>query len=164
MRQYTTAVGALLERCPAATIVLRPYPSEGSESVAALAAHFPGATFETDRGSSIVELHARCDLCIGAIMTATLQAALAGTPVFALNLMGFEWAWPLGGDTTVPVARSRAELETWLAHWASGSAMPGREDLLTALGAGDGHDPLARMLVNLDAPSGATAPRPGSSG
>jgi len=159
MRQYAAAVGVLLAHRPHARIVLRPHPSAARrEAELELAARFPGATFEIDGSSAILDLLARCDLCIGTITTATLQAALVGTPVVALNLMGFEWRWPLGGETTVPVAHDERDLRTWLDRWSSGSPLPGREDLLRALGAStDGDDPTDRMLAILDRQATASA-------
>jgi hypothetical protein len=151
MRQYATAVDALLERRPGARIVLRPHPSAGLDAEHALQERYPDATFEIDRGSTILDALAACDLCVGTITTATLQAALVGTPVVALNLMGFEWSWPLGGETTVPVARDSRELGACLDVWLQGAPLAGREDLLAALGArAEGDDPTDRMLAILD--------------
>jgi hypothetical protein len=150
MRHYATAVDALLAWRPETTIVLRPHPSAGLDAEHALIARHPGTRFEIDRASTILDALAACDLCIGTITTATLQAALVGTPVIALNSMGFAWAWPLGGDTAVPVARDRDELAACLERY-SGAPLPGRDDLLAALGADPaGGDPTARMLAILD--------------
>ena len=149
MRQYEVAVGALLEHCPEVQIVLRPHPSGGRHAEDALAALHPRASFEIDSASSILDVLAGCDLCIGTITTATLQAALVGTPVIALNLMGFDWRPPLGGgETAVPVVHDAAELQTWLQRWSAREPLPGREDLLAALGARpEGDDPTERMLA-----------------
>ncbi len=153
MRQFTTAIEVLRERCPHTQIVLRPHPSGGQQAEDALAARFPDTSFEIDRTSPIRDVLAGCDLCIGTITAATLQAALVGTPVIALNLMGFAWSWPLGGDSTVPVAHDAAELAAWLERWAAGTPLPGREELLSALGAdAAGGDPTERILAILDHP------------
>lgn len=131
--------------------MLRPHPSAGLEAEHAIVALYPQVAFEIDRESTILDALAGCDLCIGTITTATLQAALVGTPVVALNLMGFEWSWPLGGDTAVAVARDADELESCLDDWLRGSQADGREDLLAALGARpEGDDPTDRMLAILD--------------
>jgi len=72
--------------------------------------------------------------------------------------MGFEWRWPLGGETTVRAAHDERDLRTWLDRWSSGSPLPGREDLLRALGAStDGDDPTDRMLAILDRQATASA-------
>ncbi len=155
MRQYATAVGALRRQRPAAQIVLRPHPSAGLEAEHAIAELHPDVTFEIDRASTILDALASCDLCIGTVTTATLQAALVGTPVIALNLMGFEWSFPLGGETAVAVARDEDELATCLERWLAGPPLPGRADLLAALGARpDGDDPTDRMLAILDRAGG----------
>ncbi|MDP2712946.1 MAG: hypothetical protein Q8O56_17180, partial [Solirubrobacteraceae bacterium] len=148
MRQYDVAVRAVLDRCPSATLVLRPHPAEGPDAAAAIVARFRALDFEIDRATPIADALAACDLCIGTITTATLQAALVGTPVVALNLTRFEWRWPLGGDTTVPVARDQRQLADWLARWEAGGPLPGRDDLLGALGASvEGADPTASILA-----------------
>ncbi len=145
LRHYIAAIEAVRERVPDARIVLRPHPSEALGAAAGVRAHAPGVDLEIDTGSPIVDFHARCDLCIGSSTAATLQAALAGTQVIALNVTGIEWRWPLGGDTGVPVARSPEELREWLDRWAGGELLPGREDLVAALGA-DGGDATERFV------------------
>jgi hypothetical protein len=150
MRHYATAVDALLAWRPETRIVLRPHPSAGLDAEHALIARHPGTHLQIDRASTILDALAACDLCIGTITTATLQAALVGTPVVALNSMGFEWAWPLGGETTVPVACDRDELTACLERYDR-APLPGRDDLLAALGADPaGDDPTGRMLTILD--------------
>jgi len=91
-----------------------------------------------DRTTPIEALLAGHDLCIGGASTATLQAALAGTPVVVLNVSGCAWPWPIGEDTAVPVAHGVEELATWLMRAARGERLPGHEDLVEALGARDG--------------------------
>ena len=101
-----------------------------------------------------------CDVCVGTTSTATLQAALVGTPVIALNLTGFDWPWPLGGETAVPVARDEEDLAAALERWASGERLPGRDDLLGALGAGHGDEGVERLLSAVIAPPPAARKRP----
>jgi len=156
MRHYAVALGALRQLAPAPRIVLRPHPAEGSDAALAAAASFAGSEIAIDASTPIQDLYRACSLCLGTATTATLQAVLNGTPVVALNLTGFEWSWPLGGDTTVPVARSAGELSACLDRWASGRPLPGREALLTALGLSEaGGDGTSRILAILD--EGATA-------
>lgn len=155
MRHYEGAVAALRRHVPDAQIVLRPHPAEGPGAAAQIAARFPGANLQIDATTPIEDLQASCDLCLGAATTATLQAVLAGTPVVALNLTGFEWSWPLGGDTPVPVARSAEELGECLRRWSSPSPLPGREALAAALGLGEaGGDGTSRILAVLDGARG----------
>jgi hypothetical protein len=135
MRHYCTAVAEVSSRLPHARIVLRPHPSDPLEPLAAVQGRFPEARVEVDSTSDIAELMRACDLCIGAASTATFQAALEGAPVVVLNLTGFEWGWPLGGDTSVPVARSAADLGELVQRFATGATLPGRDDLLSAIGA-----------------------------
>jgi hypothetical protein len=145
MRHYQAALEAVAERLPAATVVLRPHPSHDISAAARILERFAGHRIEVDRSSDILDLLRSGDLCVGVASTATVQSALVGTPVVVLNVFGFDWAWPLGGDSSVPVARSAPELASWLARWADGETLPGREDLLAALGVGR-RDPTGELL------------------
>jgi hypothetical protein len=145
MRHYEGALAAIVERLPDATVILRPHPSQGAAPIAALRARFPALRLAADGAGAIHAFLAAGDVCIGGMSAATLEAALVGTPVIVLNLTGFDWRWPLGGDTRVPVARSVSELAEWLAQLRSRGTLPGREDLLQALGA-NGGDPTQRLL------------------
>lgn len=154
MRQYATAIEAVAAHAPGATVVLRPHPAEGPQAAARALRHAAGApvTVEIDATTPIAGLHASCHLCVGTVTTASLQAVLAGTPLVALNLLGFPWSWPLGGDTPVPLATDAGELDAWVARWAAGEVLPGRDALLEALGADPaGGDPAGRLLEILDA-------------
>jgi len=148
VRQYTAAIRAVSTRFPRATVVLRPHPSADLRPLGSLVARFPSVRVEVDATGAILDLLGRADLCIGGSSAATMQAALVGTPVVVLNLSGFEWPWPIGGATTVPVARSEAELRTTLDHWAGARTLPGRDDLLEGLGArgADATEHLLRIL------------------
>jgi hypothetical protein len=148
-RSYNTAVEAVLARFPDATVVLRPHPAAAESRLRGLpnmAEHqrdihdlllrrFAGADLRIDGQTPIGELLADVDLLIGGSSTATLQAALVGTPTIVLNMTGVTWPWPLGGDTSVPVARSREELEAALERFQTEGIVPGAADLLAALGA-----------------------------
>lgn len=145
MLQYLTAIDAIAARAPNATVVLRPHPERGRVVAERAVAKRSKIKVEVDSSSPILELLSECDLCIGTASAASLQAALVGTPVIALNMSGYEWLWPLGGGTSVPVARSEDELAGWLTRWLAGEPMPGRDDLTRALGA-HGEDASERML------------------
>jgi hypothetical protein len=148
-RHYSTALRAVSDALPDARVILRPHPSEGESIVSALAERFPDVDLEVDAIPSITDSLERCDLCIGSASTATFQAALFGTAVAVLNISGYDWCWPLGGNTRVPIARSGEELAAYLERWAAGEVLPGQPELLEALGA-DGSDATARLLELLD--------------
>ncbi len=65
--------------------------------------------------------------------------------MIALNLSGYDWCWPLGGRTEVPIARSADQLADYLRLWIQEGSLPGREQLLDALGV-DEHDPVGHLL------------------
>jgi hypothetical protein len=157
LRHYLTALRALTRCLPDATVVLRPHPSDDPAPTLQMLERFSRANVAIDLSVDVLEALSRCDLCVGVPSTATLQAALVGTPVIALNVSGFEWCWPLGATTRVPIARSEAELAGWLERWATGTQLPGREDLLAALGAGDPAAAIERLLALLD--GGGRRPR-----
>ncbi len=164
MRQYLTAIDAVFERAPEATIVLRPHPERGRAAAAKALALRPAARIEVDASSPVLELLQGCDLCIGTASAASLQAALVGTPVIVLNMSGYDWLWPLGGETSVPLAHSPDALADWLSRWLAGEAIPGRSDLVAGLGA-DGKDASVRILAVLAEripayASGTSAPGP----
>jgi hypothetical protein len=156
MRCYETALHAIVSRWRDATVRLRPHPTQERITYPALAARFPDLRLEEDATSAILDFLRGVDLCIGGASAATLQGALVGTPVIALNLSGDEWPFPIGGRTSVAVARSATDLETILDRWACEGTLPGREDLLAGLGA-DGSDPVSRLLALVD---GSKQPMP----
>jgi len=96
---------------------------------------FPGLDTSIDTTTPIEQLLGAADLCVGSLSTATLQAGTLATPVAVLNVTGFDWVWPLGGDTPVPVARDAEELEPVLLAWREQGSLPGRDALVGALGA-----------------------------
>jgi hypothetical protein len=150
LRHYLTAVRAVTRCLPEARVVLRPHPADDPAPTRQILERFAQADLSIDVSGDVLDALNRSDLCIGAPSTATLQAALVGTPVIALNVSGFEWCWPLGGPTRVPIARTEAELVAWLDRWAAGAELPGREDLLTALGAADSAATTERLLSLLN--------------
>jgi hypothetical protein len=149
MRHYTAALDALRASLPDAEVVVRPHPADPLAPVAKLRERHPQV--QCDVRSEIGDVIRTADLCIGGTSTATLQAAIVGTPVVILNISGHEWRWPLGGATPVPVARNREELERWIERWSRGESIPGREQLLAALGV-DGGDATERLLRLLEIP------------
>ena len=71
--------------------------------------------------------------------------------------LSFDWPWPVGGDTAVPVAFDEDGLAAALSRWASGERLPGREDLLGGLGAGRGDEGVERLLSAVMTPPAAVA-------
>lgn len=146
VRHYAAAIAAVHRVLPDAEIIVRPHPAEDRASALAAMARSPSANLRLDPSTAILELFESCDLCIGGMSTATLQTALVGTPLIVLNLSGYDWPAPIGGDTSVPVADSEASLGSLLRRWADGEPWPGREDLLDGLGA-HGEDASDRLLA-----------------
>jgi hypothetical protein len=149
MRHYMEGLRGIAAGAPGATVVLRPHPSQGMPPLAELAARFPALRIEVDRSSDIRSCVAASDIGVGSASAATLECALVGTPVVVLNVTGFEWPWPLGGTTAVPVARSADELAAWVRRWRAAGTLPGADELLDALGARDG-DATDRLIGALD--------------
>jgi hypothetical protein len=149
MRHYFEGVAGIAQSLPGATVVLRPHPSQGRLPLVSLSAHFPSVRLEVDSSSELGACLAAGDVCVGGTSTATLQAAVFGTPVVVLNITGFAWRWPLGADTAVPVAHSGVELAECLERWRREGTLPGGDELLEALGA-DGGDATARLIAALE--------------
>lgn len=150
VRSYQAAAEAFLKAFPRGTVVLRPHPSEGSGPPALVAERF-GDRVRVDRSPDLAGVMAGADLCIGGTSAATLQAAVEGLPTIVLNLSGFAWPWPLGGDTQAPVACSEAELEAQLEGLRRNGPVAGQADLLKGLGA-EGGDAAGRVLELLRGP------------
>jgi hypothetical protein len=146
LRHFDVALRALAKALPGARVVLRPHPTQDMASARVALRRFPELEVDLDPTTPIVDLLAGADLCIGALTAATLQAAIVATPTIALNVTGFEWVWPLGGDTPVAVARSEEDLRAAVERWAAGEPVPGRDALLRALGA-DRDDGVDRLFA-----------------
>lgn len=134
LRHYVSALEALREVIPEAQVVLRPHPSQNLNPVHATIDRFTAIEARIDATTPIDELLRSTDLCIGSLSTATLQAALAGAAVAVLNVSGFDWRWPLGGQTPVPVACDAEQLAEVLRTWRRDGSLPGNAALLEALG------------------------------
>jgi hypothetical protein len=135
MRHVSAALHALAAARPGTTVTIRPHPAEHEPEIfGAAASRYPELEVRVDTGSSIDELLATGDLVVGAVSTATLQAAAAGVPVIFLNVSGSEAPWPFDGSTEVPSASSAQELTDEIPRVLSSEGVPGRRDLLEALG------------------------------
>lgn len=145
LRHFDMALRTLAEALPGARVVLRPHPTQDLAPARAALRRFPALEVELDPVTPILDLLAGADLCVGSLSAATMQAAIVGTPVIVLNITGFEWVWPLGADTPVPVARSEDELRGALERWRTSDELPGRVELLEGLGA-DRDDGVERLF------------------
>jgi hypothetical protein len=134
-RHVTVALKGLEAARAGTAVTVRPHPAEHEPEIfEVLAQGFSGIHVKSDTQSSIEQLIGQCDLCVGAVSTATLQAAAAGVPVIFLNVTERVAPWPFDGSTDVPIATS-AETLAELIPSVVGSGVPGRAAMLEALGA-----------------------------
>jgi hypothetical protein len=135
LRHVNSALRALATTRPGTVAIVRPHPAEHEPEIFARhAARYPELAVRVDTQSPIVELIEAADLCIGAISTATLQAGAASVPVVFLNVSGRRGPWPLDGSTDVPIASSSEELTELIPQVLSSGLVPGRTELVEALG------------------------------
>ena len=115
--------------------MIRPHPSSpGAEAALSRPA---GIRVEIDATTPIEQLCATVDACVGAMSTATLQAAGHGVPVVFLDVVGVPRPWPFDGSP-VPVAHDAEERAGALAPAVEAREVAGQAELLDALGARDG--------------------------
>jgi hypothetical protein len=135
MRHVNTALRALAVARPGSSVTVRPHPAEHEPQIfARTASLYPTLDVRVDSTTSIEDLLRVTDLCIGAVSTATLQAACAGVPVVFLNVTGRTAPWPFDGSTDVPVALSESELAALIPVVLSTDTVLGRAAMLDALG------------------------------
>ena len=131
-RHLEAALEAIAVARPGTTAVVRPHPStHGAE------ARIPGPSglrVEVDASAPIEGLLSGVDACIGAMSTATLQAAGHGVPVVYLDVAGLERPPPFDGSA-VPVARDAEQLADALAAAVARPDVTGQAEMLDALGA-----------------------------
>jgi hypothetical protein len=135
-RSVETGLAGLAAARPGSTVVLRPHPQDPDPEAHATAA--PGLQVMVDRATPIHELLASCDLCIGGVSTATLQAGALGVPVVFLDLTGMPTAWPFDGTSEVPMARDAGELVDQVRRAVAAPDVLGGDALAEALGVADG--------------------------
>lgn len=129
------ALQAVAVARPGTTAVIRPHPaSRGEEAAVPRPA---GIRIEVDLSTPIEELFGSVDACVGAMSTATLQAAGYGVPVVYLDVAGVARPWPFDGSA-VPVARDAEELADALAAAIDRPDVTGQAEMLEALGARHG--------------------------
>ena len=112
-----------------------------------------GIELTTDRSTPIEELFASADLCVGALSTASLQAAAVGLPVCVLNVSGVPGPWPLaGGDDGLPTAATAEELAELIPALLWHGPGSSREAALEALGVrGDAVENVVGLVRDLAA-------------
>jgi len=110
--QLEMALEAVSRTRPGTSVLLRPHPGDWDvASYKLFADRFPELDIETDQGSPIDQVIARCDLCLSGVSTATLQAAMAGLPVIFINPGGAHRPWPFdGGADAFDAATDISEL------------------------------------------------------
>jgi hypothetical protein len=136
LRHVSAALRGLEKARPGTAVTIRPHPAEHEPEIFERAASLYGELkVDVETTSSIAELFTTADLCIGAVSTATLQAAAAGVPVVFLNVTARPARWPFDGSTGVPVASNSEELATLIIQVLSSGSVPGRAEMLEVLGA-----------------------------
>jgi hypothetical protein len=147
-RSLEVGLAAVAAARPGGTVVVRPHPLDPDPD--AHARSVPGLRVLLDHSSSIDELLSTCDLCIGGMSTAMLQAAAAGVPVVFLDISGMPPAWPFDRTTEVPFARGVDELAEQLQRAIAAPDVLGGDALAEALGVRPGAlDQLVELAVGL---------------
>jgi hypothetical protein len=132
LEHLRTALAALSVCRPGSEVVVRPHPSDHATRLllGALRTAHPGLTIGIDDSTAIEPLLRSADLCVGALSTATLQAAVLGLPTVFLDITDADRPWPFGGSGDgLPTARSEAALVAWVGKRESGAAAIAAEAL-----------------------------------
>jgi ADP-heptose:LPS heptosyltransferase len=117
-------------------IVVRPHPVDEFGEIAQIAAEIAGEPIRVDGHTPATELLADADLCVGALSTATLEAAQMGTRVVMLNPSRIGWTPPLTSGSSVVVAATADELARAVDEVMEAPEPPGAAELLEGLGVG----------------------------
>jgi hypothetical protein len=135
IRHVNTALCALVAARPRAPVTVRPHPAEHEPDIFVRAAvRYPELNIRVDTTTPIGDLIASADLFVGAVSTASLQAAAEGVPVVFLNATGGRQPWPFDGSTDVPVASNSEELAALILEVLASGEVPGRAEMIDALG------------------------------
>jgi hypothetical protein len=134
MRHVDVALRALEAARPHSTAVVRPHPADlAPDSFASLGAGRRALEVGVDAASPIEVLLREADLCVGAMSTATLQAAASGIPTVFLDVTGVPRPWPFDG-AGLPLATDEDSLAAAISDLGDGAEAPGREAAVEALG------------------------------
>ena len=137
LRHLQAALEGIAAARPDTEVVIRPHPSDPDPNAYPSLVPAPaGLRLMTDRSTLIEDLFADADMCVGALSTASLQAAAVGLPVCVLNVSGVPGPWPLaGGEDGLPQATNAEELAELIPELLRRGPGPSREAALEALGA-----------------------------
>jgi hypothetical protein len=130
-RHVAVALEALARARPGSTAIVRPHPSE--QHAHAYLRSPAGLHVELDMTTPIENALDEVDLCIGAMSTATLQAAALGVPVVYLEVAGHRRPWPLDGSV-VPTAHDADDLAQAVSLVLAEPELSGQAPLIEALG------------------------------
>jgi hypothetical protein len=146
-RHLEAAVTALRRAEPRLRITVRPHPALGRADYELLAVEAGADDVDTTTpGRSLL---AGAAVCVGALSTLSLEAALVGTPVVMLDVEGGDWPAPFDGRGDVPYARDADEAAAALTDALTSGEVRGRETLLDALGV-PVSDPVGRVVEWID--------------
>ena len=156
-RHVQTALAGLGVALPGTDVVLRPHPADpGAEVYAALGAQVTGLRVTVDTTTAIEPLLATVDLCVGAMSTATLQAAALGVPTVLLDVAQIARPWPFdGARDALPRATGAAGLADAAVAARGCPDVAGADAAREALGArGDAVDEVVALIAQLSADAG----------
>jgi hypothetical protein len=134
-RHVAVALEGLARARPGTTAIVRPHPSE--QHAGAYLRAPAGLRVELDMDTQIEAALGQVDLCIGAMSTATLQAAALGVPVVYLEVAGHRRPWPLDGSV-LPTARDAEGLAQAVSDTVADPEVAGQASLIEALGVHQG--------------------------
>ena len=154
LRHLQAALDGVASARPNTEVVIRPHPGDADPTAYPTLVSQPGGIeLTTDRSTPIEELFASADLCVGALSTASLQAAAVGLPVCVLNVSGVPGPWPLArGEDGLPAAKDAEELAELIPALLRQGPGSSREAALEALGArGDAVENVVALVRDLAA-------------
>lgn len=128
MRHVDAALEALECELPGVDVIVRPHPSDPAPGTYLALAAGRALRVSVDTASPIEVLMARASLCVGALSTATLQAAALGVPTIFVDLTEASRPWPFDGAPD-GLAVTAAPLEEGLAARATPAPEAAREAL-----------------------------------
>jgi hypothetical protein len=135
MRHVSAALKALARSRPGTAVTIRPHPAEHEPEIFfSLAALHQEIEVKVDTHSPIGALISSSDLCVAAVSTAALEAAVAGVPVILLNVTGSPARPPFDGSSDMPVATTSDDLAQLVPSVLASAEVRGRSGMLDALG------------------------------